>query len=227
MQNLIAASLFFLVIHFGISGTRLRDGLITRLGENAYRGLFSVASLVGLIWMIYAYRHAPTQELWPTPHGLRGVGYALVLIGFLLAIIGLATPSPTQTGGEARLSGGGDPVRGIVRITRHPFLWGVALWALVHVVMNGDLASLVLFGSLLVLSLGGPASIDHKRQRLLGARWTAFAQATSSVPFAAILGGRNSLYAALSEIGWVRPLVAVAVFALLFYYHGRFFGPTL
>jgi uncharacterized membrane protein len=227
MQNLIIASAYFLLIHFAVSGTKLRDALVVRLGEGTYRGLFSVASLVGLIWMIYAYRHAPTQLLWTPPPGLRGLAYAVVLVGFLLAVIGLTTPSPTQTGGESRLSAGGDPVRGIVRITRHPFLWGVALWALVHVLMNGDLASLVLFGALLLLALGGPASIDRKRHRLLGERWTSFAQATSSVPFAAVLSGRNSLYAALGEIGIVRPLVALAVFALLFYFHGRFFGPAL
>jgi uncharacterized membrane protein len=227
MQNLIAASLFFLLIHFGISGTRLRGGLVARLGDGAYQGLFSLVSIGGLVWMIYAYRHAPAIPLWMSPPGLRPLAYAVVLIGFLLAVIGLTTPSPTQAGGEARLKDGADPVRGILRITRHPFLSGVALWALAHIVMNGDLASQVLFGSLLLLTLGGPPSIDAKRARSLGERWVPFAQATSAIPFAAILGGRNSLYAALSEIGLWRPLVALGVFALLFHFHGRFFGSPL
>jgi uncharacterized membrane protein len=227
VQNLIFACVFFLLIHFGVSGTRLRAALIARLGNGAYQGVFSLASLAGLIWMIYGYRHAPTLPLWMPPPALRPLAYLLVFVGFLLAVIGLTTPSPTQAGGESRLAAGVDPVRGILRITRHPFLWGVTLWALAHVVMNGDLASLILFGSLLLLSLGGPLSIDAKRRRTLGERWLAFAQATSGVPFAAVLGGRNSVYAAISEIGFVRPLVAIAVFALLFYFHGRFFGSTL
>lgn len=227
MQNLVAASIYFLLIHFGVSGTRLRDALVARIGEGLYRGLFSLATLLGLIWLIYAYRHAPTVPLWQSPTPLRPLAYAVVFVGFLLAVIGISTPSPTQAGGETRLRDGADPARGIVRISRHPFLWGVALWALVHLAMNGDVASLILFGSLLLLAVGGPPSIDAKRRRALGERWTHFAQATSSVPFAAILAGRNSLYAALNEIGIVRPLAAIIVFALIFYFHGAFFGQPL
>jgi len=48
-------------------------------------------------------------------------------------------------------------------ITRHPFLWGIALWALVHLIINGDLASLILFGSLLLLAVGGTLAIDARR----------------------------------------------------------------
>jgi uncharacterized membrane protein len=227
MQNLVAASLFFLLIHFGVSGTRLRDALVARIGAGAYRGLFSLASLLGLIWVIYAYGHAPTVPLWQSPTWLRPLAYALVFIAFLLVVIGISTPSPTQAGGESRLGAGADPARGIVRITRHPFLWGVALWALVHLVMNGDLASLILFGTMLLLGVGGPFSIDAKRRRALGERWTHFAQATSSVPFAAVLAGRSSLYAALNEIGILRPVAAIILFALIFHFHGRFFGQPL
>ena len=227
MQNLVAASVYFLLIHFGVSGTRLRDALVARIGEGPYRGLFSVASILGLIWVIYAYRHAPTVPLWQSPSPLRPLAYAVVFVAFLLVVIGISTPSPTQAGGEARLVAGADPLRGIVRITRHPFLWGVALWALVHVAMNGDLASLILFGTMLLLGVGGPFSIDAKRRRALGERWTHFAQATSNVPFGAVLAGRNSLYAALNEIGILRPVAAIILFALIFYFHGRFFGQPL
>jgi uncharacterized membrane protein len=115
----------------------------------------------------------------------------------------------------------------MVRITRHPFLWGVALWALVHLIMNGDLASFVLFGSLLILALGGTAAIDAKRRRMFGDHWTPFAQSTSSVPFAAILSGRNSMAPAVKEIGIIRPLAAVLAYALILYFHGRLFGAPL
>lgn len=139
-------------------------------------------------------------------------------------MIGVATPNPTSVGMEAKLTSEKDVARGITRITRHPFLWGVALWALVHVVVNGDLASLVLFGSLLVLALGGTASIDAKRRRRFGAGWERFAQATSGVPFAAIATGRNQLGPALREIGVLRPLVAVVVYGVVLLPHGRLFG---
>jgi uncharacterized membrane protein len=227
MPNLIAASVFFLFIHFAVSGTRWRDALVARLGEGPYRGLFSVTSLAGLGWMIYAYRRAPGIPLWGSLPGVRPVAFILMCLAFLLVVIGLATPSPTQVGAEARLTEGTGTVRGIVRVTRHPFLWGVALWGLVHVAANGDLASLVFFGSLLLLALGGPASIDAKRRRKLGSAWEAFAQKTSSVPFAAILSGRNSMASAMKEIGVVRPLVALIAYALVIVFHGRFFGAPL
>jgi len=227
MLNLVAASAFFLFIHFAVSGTRWRDGLVVRLGEGAYRGLFSLTSVLGLLWMIYAYRRAPVVPLWGPPPGLRPLAFVLTCAAFLLVVIGLATPSPTQVGAEAKLTQGIETVRGIVRVTRHPFLWGVALWALVHVAANGDLASLVFFGSLLLLAVAGTASIDAKRHRKLGATWQAFVRSTSSVPFAAIMGGRNSMAAAMKEIGLVRPLVALIAYALVIVFHGRLFGAPL
>jgi uncharacterized membrane protein len=227
MSSLIAASAFFLLIHFGVSGTRLRDVLVMRMGAGRYQGVFTLASIIGILWMIHAYGRAPTVELWGQLLGLRPLAFALVFLAFLLAGIGLATPSPTQAGRESNLSQGTDVARGIVRITRHPFLWGVALWALVHLILNGDLASLILFGSLFVLALGGTASIDAKRRRVFGEDWNRFAQTTSNVPFAAILAGRNQLRRALSEIGIVRPVIAVAAFALIFIFHGRLFNAPL
>src|SRR5437016_2395338 len=227
MCNLIAASAYFLLIHFGVSGTRLRDTLVARLGEGPYRGAFALASVIGLVWMIYGYRRAPTVDLWGELLGLRPLAFALVFVAFLFVGIGLATPSPTRVGMESKLAEGTDIARGIVRVTRHPFLWGVALWALVHLIVNGDLASFILFGSLLLLALGGTVAIDAKRHRKFGDGWAQFAQTTSSVPFAAILSGRNSIVSALDEIGIVRPLVAVLAYALIFYFHGRVFGAPL
>ena len=227
MFNLIAASAYFLLIHFGVSGTRLRDALVARLGEGPYRGAFALASVIGLVWMIHGYRHAPTVDLWGRLLGLRPLAFALVFVAFLFLGIGLATPSPTRVGMESKLAEGTNIARGIVRVTRHPFLWGVALWALVHLIVNGDLASFILFGSLLLLALGGTVAIDAKRRRKFADGWTQFAQTTSSVPFAAILSGRNSIVLALREIGVVRPLVAVLAYALIFYFHGRVFGAPL
>jgi uncharacterized membrane protein len=226
MPDLIVASAYFLLIHFGVSGTRLRDALVARLGAGPYRGVFALASIVGLVWVIYAYRHAPSVPLWGLLPGFRPAAYVLVFIAFLFVVIGLATPSPTRVGMESKLGQGPDIAKGIVRITRHPFLWGVALWALVHLIVNGDLASLILFGSLLVLAVVGPASIDAKRRRLFGEQWAPFAAVTSAFPFAAIAAGRNRLGPALIEIGVWRVLAAIIVYVVAFYLHGRL-GPPL
>ena len=221
MLNLIAASAWFLLIHFGVSGTKLRDVLVARIGAGPYRGAFALASILGLVWMIYAFRHAPAVPLWGLLLGFRPTAYVLVLIAFLFVVIGIATPSPTRVGMESKLKQGPDIARGMVRITRHPFLWGTALWALVHLIINGELAALILFGSLLLLALGGTTAIDAKRRRAFGDQWAQFAAVTSNIPFAAIAAGSNQLLPALREIGVWRPLAAIVVYALAFYLHGR------
>jgi uncharacterized membrane protein len=219
MPSLLLAAIFFVGIHVVISGTRLRDTIVETTGEAAFRGLFALLSLVGLVWLSLAYAGAPQVELWGPLHALRPVALILTLVAFVLVGLGATTPNPTTVGGESHLDA---PPRGVLRVTRHPFLWGVALWALAHLVVNGDAASLVLFGSLLLLALVGPPSIDAKRRRALGRRWEPFAAATSSVPFAAIVQGRNSLE--LGELGWWRVAVGLALWALLLALHAPLFG---
>ena len=113
-----------------------------------------------------------------------------MLIAALFVVVGVSTPSPTTAGMESQLTRGVQ-VRGITRITRHPFLWGVALWAFVHFVINGDVAAALVFGSLLLLAVVGTSSIDAKRRNAYGESWELFSRETSNVPFAAILQRRN------------------------------------
>lgn len=226
MANLVAAVAFFLGIHFGISGTALRGRLVGLIGEKAFRGLFAFVSIAGLVWLMRAYATAPYIRTWGRLIVLEPLAPPLMLIAALLVIVGISTPSPTIAGMESQLKRGAQ-ARGITRITRHPFLWGIALWALVHFVINGDVAAALVFGSLLLLAIVGTASIDAKRRRAFGAGWENFARATSNIPFAAIVQRRNHFWIALREIGIVRPLVALAVFAALYMLHGRLFGAPL
>jgi uncharacterized membrane protein len=66
MASLVLAAFFFAGIHLGIAGTRLRDSVIGAIGR-AYRAVFSMASLTGLIWLIFAYNHAPYLPTWGIP----------------------------------------------------------------------------------------------------------------------------------------------------------------
>src|SRR5205814_189163 len=152
------------VSHFGISSTRLRDNMVRTLGEQPYRGVYSLITVVAFVWLVRAYRHAPTSILWVTPAWLRAVMLVVVLLGFLLAVVGLLTPNPTVVGAE-KLFEKADIVRGILRVTRNPFLWGVGLWALAHIVSTGDLAGMLLFGSIGALGLAGAAMLDAKKAR--------------------------------------------------------------
>jgi len=221
MIELTVAAAFFVGIHLAVSGTRLRDLLVAKVGERPYQALFSLASLAGLAWMARAYRPAGHVDLWGQLHYLAPAMLVLAAIAVLLVVVGLTTPGPTTVGAESLLRRD-DPARGIHRVTRHPFLWGVSLWALGHLVVNGDLASFILFGSLLILALAGTRSIDAKRRRAFGADWERYAAATSNVPFAAIAAGRSRLR--LREVGWWRVAVAAAVYAAILYFHQTLFG---
>jgi len=222
---LVAAAAVFLAIHLVISGTRLRDVITGAIGQGAYMGLFSLASLACLVWMGIAYVHAQRGGAdpvwWAATPVTKWIQLVVTFVAFMLIVPGLLTPNPTSVRQEGQLSKP-DAVRGILRVTRHPFLWGVALWAAGHLIVNGDLASLILFGSLLALAVLGTTSIDAKRRRALGATWDSFAAQTSSVPFAAIATGRQTLK--LGEIGWWRLGVAVIVWGALLFTHPLLFG---
>jgi len=218
MTSLIVASIFFLAIHLGIAGSRLRDRIIGSTGPKIYRASFSIASVIGLVWLISAYVRAPYLSTWGMLEWWKPVAIVLMLPAVLFVVIGLATPDPTAVGQESMVS---QPPRGIVRITRHPFLIGVALWAIVHLIGNGDLASLVFFGTLAIVALAGTASIDAKRRRLMGPAWTPFAAQTTVIPLS---NGVSGLGRVMHEIGAWRLVAAIVVYVILLGAHGPVIG---
>jgi uncharacterized membrane protein len=221
MSSLVAAAIFFVGIHFFISGTALRGKIVAVIGEGPFRGLFSLLSLIGIVWLSRAYSHAEYIQLWGKLYAFRPYALVLMLLAFLFVVLAFTTPNPTAVGGEALLAEK-EPARGIQRITRHPFLWGVAFWSLTHLILNGDLASILFFGSFLILAIEGPFSIDRKREKAVGKAWNRFAAVTSNLPFQAIIEGRNSLK--IAEIGWWRPLLAVILYSLFLHFHRNLFG---
>jgi uncharacterized membrane protein len=217
--SLVLAALFFVGLHLGIAGTAIRDRAIGLLGKNGYMAAFAVASLIGLGWLVAAYNRAPYLITWGMLEWWKPIVIILMLPATLLVVFGLTTPNPTSVAQEGRL---GQRPRGIVRVTRHPFLTGVGLWALLHLIGNGDVASLVFFATWAIVALAGTVSIDAKRRRLLGAAWEPFAAQTSIVPFAAIAAGRNRFTP--REIGIWRWGLALLVYALMLGGHAQVIG---
>ncbi len=220
MISLTLAAMAFIAIHLGVSGTMLRDRIVASIGLRGYMVVFSVASVAAIVWLISAYGAADYVPTWGQLEWWKPVMIVLMLPAFLLVLIGLTTPNPTSVAQEALVD---RPPQGIVRITRHPFLMGVALWSVIHLIGNGDVASLLFFSALAIVSVAGTASIDAKRRRVLGAAaWDKFASRTSIVPFAAIAAGRNSLVA--REMGWWRPAAGVVAYALMLGGHAHIIG---
>ena len=221
MTQLILAALFFTALHVGVAGTSARGRAIEKLGENVYRAAFSLLSLLGIVWLAHAYRVAGYIETWGQLAWFKPIAAFLMLVAFLLVVLGMTTPNPMAVGGENLLMANAQ-ARGIQRVTRHPFLWGVAVWAFVHLIANGDVASLVLFGSLFVLAFVGMISIDAKRKTACGRHWDSYAAATSIIPLQAIKDGRNTLVIAEFKVWHL--VVALVLYLAVMHFHQAWFG---
>ena len=214
---LILATLAFLALHI-LPSTPLRALAVGAIGERAWLGLFALASLALLAWMASAYARAPSEALWP---GLRLVPIVLMPFALVLLACGLMAPNPTIVGQERALAAP-EAARGMLRVTRHPIMWGIMLWAGAHLLALGSLKAVVFFGGLLLLAAAGTVLQDARKAQRLGEHWQRFAAATSNLPFAAIAQGRNRL--SWREIGAWRPAVGLAAFGALVYFHPWLFG---
>ena len=216
MGMLAAATAVFLLTHF-IPSTPLRPALVRAIGEGRYRGLYVLVAFATLGWMIWAYAHVAAQPLLWTP--LRHVPLIVMPFALILIVGGLVRMNPTAVGAE-RLLKEAEPAQGMIRITRHPFMWGVILWAGAHILANADAKSTVFFGGFLVLAGLGTVLIDRRKRALPD--WPRFAQRTSNLPLLAIAQGRNRIVG--SEIGWARPAIALLAYAVLLAMHPWLFG---
>jgi len=208
------------LLHAAVAGSGLRFTLIERFGEKAYRGGFSLASVASLLWLIHEFGRAAYSPLWVTPAALSFVPILLVPLAFIFLAGAFTVPNPTAVGGE-KLLAAEDAARGMLRVTRHPFLWSAVMWALSHLLVNADLGSLIFFGSLGTTALRGTFDIDSKRRRAKPVDFARFEAKTSNLPFAAVLAGRNRLVA--REL-WVPVALGLALAVGSIALHPRFFG---
>jgi len=216
---LLASAVAFVGLHLGLSSAALRPRLVGALGAGPFQGIYSVLVLGAMLAMIHFFGQAPYIELWSLPRAARWSPVLVMPVSIFLLVAGNSTKSPTMAGMEKSASAG--PV-GVLRITRHPALWGFALWGLAHVLPNGDARSLIVFASVVTLSLAGMAHIDARRAADQGEAWAAFAARTSVFPFVAIAQGRNHL--SLREIGWARALGSLLLYVGLLHGHRLLIG---
>jgi uncharacterized membrane protein len=208
MINLVLASLFFPLSHFLMSSTPLRATLVNLLGERHYSLGYSLLAVAALVWLIFAYRHAPDLPLWVAPQWLDFTLIPVIVVSSILTVAGLTTPNPVIVRSEA-LFDRPDIVRGVLRITRNAFFWGAGIFSIAYLIILGDVAGLLTFGSIGFLGIAGASVIDAKKARQQGKAWDAFSAVTSNIPFLAIVQGRQRLV--LREIGLWRIALGVCV----------------
>ena len=190
MLEFLAALALFILSHVVPARTGLRQRIAGAIGERPYLILYSLMSVVLLAWLISAASRAPYIPLWDLQTWHYHVPLALMVLASMLFVGGAVSANPLSIG-FSRVPF--DPARpGIVGITRHPILWAFALWSLSHVVPNGDLVSLIMFGGFGLFALGGMAVVDRRKRRIMGNEWPRLAGGTSVIPLAALLSGRAS-----------------------------------
>ncbi len=220
VSALLAASAVFLLLH-SIPATPLRARLIALTGEPVYSAIFSVASLVAIWWLASSFNAAPYgAKLWTVPGAWLLAMAALILFAFILVVAGYTTPNPSTPGGGKVLEKG-DAAQGIFAITRHPAMWGFAIWAIAHAISQATPRGLVFFGAFAATALIG-SWLQQRRKRATLPGWPAFEAKTSYWPFAAILEGRAKL--SLKAIGWLPIAIAAVLWAVFLHFHATLFG---
>lgn len=212
VSHLVLAMLAFLASHAIPARPRLRNAGIRALGIAGYHLAYSVLSVAVILWLAVTYAQAPFVPLWDQEPWMRWLPPLAMAPACLLIVTALSAPNPFSLG----IGGSGfDPERpGILRLTRHPLLWGLVLWAASHIIPNGDGAALVLFLPLLLLALAGPLLMERKRRRTLGPD-----------AFASLARHTGALrWRMLREIGAVRLGGAVVLYLALLYLHPTVIG---
>jgi uncharacterized membrane protein len=171
----------FAATHIGLSTAAPRQRLVALLGENLFRGIYSVISFaffIPLIWVYFANKHAGPW-LWVLPRGipLLLVMYLGMAVAFTLVIGSLVRRSP-----GAVIPGSATP-RGVQRITRHPLFMGLALFGLLHLLPNGSAADIVFFGGFPLFSLVGGWHQDLRKLAYGPASYRQFYESTPFLPF--------------------------------------------
>ena len=224
LSHLAIPAAVFLGLHLLVAGTGLRAAIVGALGARTYLGLFAALFLASFVWLILAYRDAPVALVWYLPQ-LAWVALVLMPFALLGALAAYTTRPALAAAGAGAAAEGEARAVGIFAVTRHPFLWSVALWAGAHLLVRGDVASLIFFGSFLALGLMGALRADAKKRTADAEAWRRLAAATSNVPFAAIVEGRARL--SLAELGWWRLSLAAALYVGLLLVHGRVFDTAI
>jgi len=198
--------------HMGLSITRVRAALVARLGEPGFFALFSSIASLGF-WVLVAYYAAHRGEGAPGLDAgrvapLRWLLMGTVAAGVVLVVAGLGVYPrlPVALFGQPIVT-----PRGIERISRHPFFVGMALVGGAHVLLAPHLAGAVFMGGFAVLGIAGARHQDSRTLQARGRPYAEYIAATSVLPLAAWLTGRQTLDRRALPLGTITTGLAVAV----------------
>lgn len=136
MTLMIVGLLLFFSAHFFTALARgPREQVIARMGEGGYKILYSILALSGFALIVFGWPNADVTALYYTPYFLRHINYLLMLFAIVLLVVSYA------------------PAGKIAHAVKHPMLAGVKIWAFAHLLVNGEVRSVLVFGAFLVFAV--------------------------------------------------------------------------
>ena len=186
MWVMLAGLVLFIGAHLVPTRRGLRAGLLGRLGEGGYKGLFALASLAGFVLIVWGYglwRAEGPALLWDPPFWTRHVVWLLMVPAMILIVAAYA------------------PTGRIKAAVKHPMLTAIKVWAFAHLLANGDAASVVLFGAFLAYAVVD--RISMKRRERAGEYAPPVARGTTGDIVAVVAG--LGLYVAI--LLWLHPVL--------------------
>lgn len=199
----------FLAGHFILSSDPVRGAITRAVGEQPFRGIYSLVALGTFIPLVVAFanhKHAGPM-LWylRSVAPVRWLVWLMMLVALIIWVASLITPNPGALGAPDNLT-----PRGILKLTRHPGFVAFAIFGFAHMLMNGWAGDLVFFGIFPALSIFGSLHQDHRKLRSMSEGYRRFVEQTSFIPGAALLSGRQRYDPAKDT-----PLLAIGIGAVL------------
>lgn len=209
--QLALASVAFVASHFLLSHP-LRAPLVKMLGEKGFLPVYALVALATMYWMSKAFQGAPAA-------GLQGSGTAGWTLASVLTLLAMVLLIGSLWRNPALPNPGSAPIvpehpHGVFNITRHPMMWGFALWAVSHIVLWWSWRTVIVAAAILVLALVGSALQDAKKRALHGDIWAGWEAKTSYWPR---LGG-------LTKVRWPVWLAGIAGWLAASWAHGPLGG---
>lgn len=173
---LVLSSIAFVGTHFLMSHP-MRAHLVNIFKPGGFLLVYSLVSLLTFGWMAYEFTRAPKDAaLWPANDTIWAIAAVLMLLASVL-FVGSLVRNPSFPGAPEKLAV--QKPFGVYRVTRHPMMWGFALWGIAHILVAARPDNFIFAGSIIFLALAGARGQEIKKRKLVGVEWDAWLRHTT------------------------------------------------
>ncbi|MDG6079374.1 MFS transporter [Erythrobacter litoralis] len=198
--SLTAGSIAFVGTHFAMSHP-LRQPLVRMFGEGGFMGFYSLVAVACMVWMYFAFMSSPAFDL-PGSGEIGWIAATLITLPALVLFFGSLRGNPALPAPGVGKLARREP-EGVFRVTRHPMMWGFALWALSHLILLWSWRTTIVASAVLILALVGARLQDRKKELHRGADWAAWEAKTCYWPRWGRMLSAGWLLWSIGLVGWL------------------------